>query len=71
MTFHYSGSWGSDGNYSLTNDLEDASTVLDYMISDDTYGFDKKHIYAVGHSLGGFVCSHLIANRPEIQGVCC
>lgn len=68
MTFHYSGSWGSDGNYSLTNDLEDANTVLDYMISDDTYGFDKKHIYAVGHSLGGFVCSHLIANRPEIQG---
>ena len=68
MTFHYSGNWGSDGNYSLENDLEDANTVLDYILDNNTYGFDKEHIYAVGHSLGGFVCSHLLAKRPEIRG---
>lgn len=68
MTFHYSGSWGSDGSYSLTHDLEDANTVLDFILQDKTYGFDKQHIYAVGHSLGGFVCGQLSAHRPEIKG---
>ena len=67
MTFHYSGSWGSDGSYSLANDLEDANTVLDFILQDETYGFDKRHIYAVGHSMGGFVCGQLAAHRPEIK----
>lgn len=68
MTFHYSGSWGSDGEYSLTNDLEDANTVLDFILQDEKYGFDKQRIYAVGHSLGGFVCGQISARRPEIKG---
>lgn len=67
MTFHYSGNWGSDGNYSLKNDLEDANTVLDFILRDDTYGFDKTRIYAVGHSMGGFVCGQVTAKRPEIR----
>lgn len=67
MTFHYSGSWGSDGSYSLENDLEDANTVLDYLLRDETYGFDKTRIYAAGHSMGGFVCGQLTARRPEIR----
>lgn len=67
LTFHYSGCWGSDGAYSLANDLEDASTVLDFILRDTVYGFDKDRIYAVGHSLGGFVCGQLTAKRPEIQ----
>lgn len=67
MTFHYSGSWGSDGSYSLSHDLEDAGTVLDYLLLDDAYGIDKERIYAVGHSLGGFVCAQLTARRLEIR----
>ena len=68
MTFHYSGSWGSDGSYSLMHNLEDAETVLDYILQDERYGIDKQHIYAVGHSLGGFVCGQLTAKRTEIKG---
>lgn len=68
MTFHYSGSWGSDGSYSLMHNLEDAETVLDHILQDERYGFDKQHIYAVGHSLGGFVCGQLTAKRTEIKG---
>ncbi len=67
MTFHYSGSWGSDGSYSLQNDLEDAETVLDYILADETFDFDKSRLYAVGHSLGGFVCGQITARRQEIQ----
>ena len=68
MTFHYSGSWGSDGDYTLAHDLEDAGTVLDFILRDEQYGFDREHIYAVGHSLGGFVCGQLTARRPEVKG---
>lgn len=68
MTFHYSGSWGSAGNYSLQNDIEDANTVLNFILADKTYGFDKARVYAVGHSLGGFVCGQLAAGREEIKG---
>ena len=67
LSFHYSGSWGSDGDYSLAHDLEDANTVLDFILSDERFGFDKDRIYAVGHSLGGFVCGQLSASRPEIR----
>lgn len=68
MTFHYSGSWGSDGNYTLQHDLEDAETVLDFILQDEIHGFDKAHIYAAGHSMGGFVCGQLMAKRSEIKG---
>lgn len=68
MTFHYSGCWGSDGSYSLRHNLEDAETVLDFMLRDECYGIDKERVYAVGHSLGGFVCGQLTARRTEIRG---
>lgn len=66
LTFHYSGSWGSDGEYSLKNNLEDAETVLDFILKDKYYGIDRSRIYAIGHSLGGFVCGQLSAKRKEI-----
>lgn len=66
LTFHYSGSWGSDGEYSLKNNLEDGETVLDFMLKDETYDIDRNRIYAIGHSLGGFVCGQLSAKRKEI-----
>lgn len=67
LTFHYSGCWGSDGNYSLKNNLEDAERVLDFMLQDKSFGVDKNRIYAIGHSLGGFVCGQLSAKRKEIE----
>ncbi|MGI6181138.1 MAG: alpha/beta hydrolase family protein [Agathobaculum sp.] len=67
VLFHYSGSWGSDGSYAFGHNLEDANSVLDYILRDTSLGFDPSHIYAVGHSLGGFVCAQLAAHRPEIR----
>ncbi len=67
LTFHYSGNWGSDGDYAFAHNLEDAETVLDYILRDTTHGFDVSRIYAVGHSLGGFVCGQLTAKRSEIR----
>ena len=67
LSFHYSGSWGSDGAYSIAHDLEDAETVLDYVLNTPGLGVDPDRIYGVGHSLGGYVCGRLAAKRPELR----
>ena len=66
MTYHYSGSWGSDGEFSFLNCIEDANTVLDALMTHPAV--NPERIYAVGHSMGGFVTAHLAAQRPEIRG---
>lgn len=68
LTFHYSGSWGSDGDYALAHNLEDSRTALDFILRDTQYGFDKENIFVVGHSLGGFAAGQLIAGCREVRG---
>lgn len=69
LTYHYSGSWGSDGDFSFRNCIEDADTVLDYLLHHAVeYGIDLTRIYAMGHSMGGFVTAHLLARRKELRG---
>lgn len=67
LTYHYSGSWGSDGAYSYANDLEDAESLLEFIETNETYGFDKENLFVVGHSVGGFVASHLLARHKELK----
>ncbi len=69
LTYHYSGSWGSDGDFSFRSCIEDTNTVLDYLIQNAAdYGIDPDRIYAMGHSMGGFVTTHLLARRKELRG---
>ena len=67
MSFHYSGSWGSDGEYSFSHCLEDAETILDYMLTHPETGIDPDAVYIFGHSLGGFVAANLLAGRQELK----
>jgi pimeloyl-ACP methyl ester carboxylesterase len=68
VQFHYSGSWGSDGDFSLDHCYEDANTLLDHLLADETGMIDKNSLFAVGHSMGGLIAAKLIAGRPEIGG---
>ena len=69
LTYHYSGSWGSDGDFSFRSCIEDANTELDYLLAHAAeYAIDPTRIYAVGHSMGGFVTTHLLARRKELRG---
>ena len=68
-TFHYSGSWGADGDFSFANCLEDAITVL-HTLADlgPAYRIDPERMYIVGHSMGGFVAAQMLAKDPLLAG---
>lgn len=66
MTFEYSGSWGSDGDYSLLNVIEDTNTVLDWMLASGDERVDRNRIFLIGHSLGGFAGVNVFARRREL-----
>lgn len=58
MSFHYSGSWGSDGNFSFGNCLEDVKTVFDYIVREPELQADTERVFLWGHSMGGFLAYH-------------
>ena len=57
MVFHYRGSWGSEGNYSFQNVLEDTRTVIQHLqepANRERYSVDPSRFILMGHSVGGF-----------------
>lgn len=67
VAYHYSGSWNSDGDYAFAHNLEDAESVLDFILHDGRLGFDPARVFAAGQSVGGFVTAHLFAKRKELR----
>ncbi len=71
MTMHYSGSWGSDGDFSFKNVLEDACTVCDFLENEDNqkqYRIDQNNLFIAGHSMGGFATLNTLAVRKNFKG---
>ncbi len=65
ISFHYSGSWGSDGNFSLSHCLDDLNTILEMLVNDPSIGADPERIYLWGHSMGGFLSYHTLVRQSE------
>lgn len=71
VTYHYSGSWNSGGDYGIEHCLEDSERVLEYISQDETMGFDREKLYMVGHSMGVFIGAHLAAKHRELKAAVC
>ena len=72
LTFHYRGDWGSGGDFSFQNSLDDTEAILDWLEArenDTKYAIDPKHIVLIGHSMGGFMAMHVATHHPEVIGV--
>ena len=72
LTFHYRGSWGSHGVFSVSNAIEDAASALAFLRDvrwTQKYSIDPNRLVIVGHSMGGFVAARTAADDQELDGV--
>jgi len=72
LTFHYRGSWGSPGQFSFANCIEDAAAAIGWLqrvhhIAD--FRIDPDAFAVVGHSMGGFIAAYVAAHHPVIKAV--
>jgi pimeloyl-ACP methyl ester carboxylesterase len=71
LTFHYRGSWGSPGTFTLSHGVEDGQAALEFLRDPENvakFRIDTKRLLIVGHSYGGFVAARVAASHPEILG---
>jgi dipeptidyl aminopeptidase/acylaminoacyl peptidase len=72
LVFHYRGAWGSEGEFSLTNSLEDVENVIKYLTDEENakeYNIDTEKIVIIGHSLGGFMGLITATKNSTIKSV--
>lgn len=55
------------GRMPMRHNLEDADTLLEFIETNTTYGFDRERLFVAGHSVGGFVTAQLLAAHPELK----
>jgi pimeloyl-ACP methyl ester carboxylesterase len=71
LTFSYRGAWGSGGNFSLRNALEDGQAALDFARSEEgrKLGIDPRRIVIGGHSMGGGIATLVAARNQGLAGL--
>lgn len=70
--FHYRGSWGSDGNFTFANALEDTQAAIEFLRDPKNvarYRINPNRIVLIGHSMGGFIAAHAAAHDPGINAL--
>jgi len=70
LSFHYSGSWGSDGDYAISHCFEDCESVLDYIRENPDGFFDLDRVFMLGHSMGGLMTARTAALHPLVRAAC-
>lgn len=71
LTFTYRGAWGSPGDFSISNSMEDTAAALDFARSADgaKFGIDPRHIVLAGHSMGGATAAMTAAGATGLDGL--
>ena len=65
--FDYRGSWGSQGQFSFTNCVQDVVNVVSFCKKNaDSFRIDTSNIVLFGHSLGGWICLKALQQLPGI-----
>ena len=71
LTFTYRGAWGSPGDFSIANLMEDAAAALEFARSPRgaKLGIDVRHIVLAGHSMGGAAALLTAARLGGVDGL--
>jgi hypothetical protein len=67
LLFHYRGSWGSEGDYSLFQLIDDVKAALDWTVHQPCVDTDR--LAVVGHSMGGYVSLRAAAQDRRFRAV--
>jgi len=68
MTFHYRGSWGSEGKFSIDHVIEDAKVAVAHSTDPavaKAWNIDPKRIVVIGHSMGGLATALSAGSGPK------
>jgi pimeloyl-ACP methyl ester carboxylesterase len=71
LTFTYRGAWGSPGDFSIGNAMEDTAAALAFARSPEgaKFGIDPRHIVLAGHSMGGATAFMTAASSSGLEGL--
>lgn len=72
LTFHYRGSWGSPGRFTLANGVDDGQAAMAFLRDPavmEKFHVDPKRLILIGHSYGGFVAARVAAAHPDVAAV--
>lgn len=71
LTFTYRGAWGSPGDFSIANSMDDTAAALAFARSPDAtrFGIDPRHIVLAGHSMGGATAFMTAAGARGLDGL--
>ena len=72
LTFNYSGTYHSEGEYSFENTQKDIEAVFEFIYRPENiqqYKINTNSIYLGGYSYGGGMALTYAANHPEIKSV--
>ncbi len=71
LTFTYRGAWGSAGDFSISNAIEDTAAALDFAHSAEAakLGIDPHHLVLAGHSMGGATATITAAGAGGLDGL--
>ncbi len=66
--FHYRGAWGSGGDFSFSNVIEDVAVARAYIIAEaERLRADPERIGILGHSMGGWAALQAAARDPAVS----
>jgi uncharacterized protein len=71
LTFTYRGAWGSPGDFSIANAMDDTAAALEFARSDAgaRLGIDPLNIVLAGHSMGGATAAMTTALATGLDGL--
>src|SRR5438270_12041244 len=71
LTFTYRGAWGSPGDFSIANSMDDTAAALAFARSPDAakLGIDPRQVVLAGHSMGGATAFMTAARASGLDGL--
>lgn len=72
LFFDYRGSWGTPGNFSFENSMQDARAVVAWLREPANAArlhADPRSIVLIGHSMGGMIAANVGAHDPSIRAI--